>query len=185
MTEGSRSSKELDVTEESRSSKDLDMTEGYINQQLKEKEDDDMKDPGEITEKKESREKANTANEEHKEPVNEEVPQKDGWMRRKLKKWRISENPPKEVSTSRVGQGRPEPKLQIQDKATHHQGEANIPRLPNSRGSAKTLDKGERENEDGVRRAQKDIGGSSNYTCKTDLGESHVIHNTKYGSEVL
>ena len=49
------------MTEESKSSKELDMTEGYINQQVKEKEDDDMKDPGEITEKKESREKAKTA----------------------------------------------------------------------------------------------------------------------------
>ena len=60
--EGSRSSKELDMSEESRSSKELNVTEGCINQQVKEKEVDDLKDPGEITEpgykeKKESREK--------------------------------------------------------------------------------------------------------------------------------
>ena len=83
MTEGSRSSKELDVTEGSRSSKELDVTDGYINQQVKEKEDDDMNDPGEITElsyeeKKESRKKAQTPKEELEEPVNEEVTQKDG-----------------------------------------------------------------------------------------------------------
>ena len=64
-------------------------------------------------------------------------------------------------------------------------GEATSPRLPHSRGSAKTSDKGELENEDEARRAQHDIGDSSSYTCDPDLGESHVIHYTKYGSEVL
>ena len=66
VTEGSRSSKELEVTEGSRSSKELDVTEVYINQQVKEKYNDDLNDPGEITEpryeeKKAGREKAQTA----------------------------------------------------------------------------------------------------------------------------
>ena len=48
--EAGRSSKELDLPEESRSSKELDVTKGDINKQVIEKEVDDLKDPGEITE---------------------------------------------------------------------------------------------------------------------------------------
>ena len=51
--------------------------------------------------------------------------------------------------------------------------------------SEETPDEGERENDDGARRAQHDIGGRYNYTCGPDLGGQQVIHTTKYGSEVL
>ena len=64
-------------------------------------------------------------------------------------------------------------------------GEATSKRLPHSKGSAQTSDKGECQNENWARRAQHNSRDSSNYTCEPDLGVSNVIHNTKYGSEVL
>ena len=64
-------------------------------------------------------------------------------------------------------------------------GEETSPRLPRPRGSAETPDEGKRGNEDGARRAQNDIGGSSNYTCGPYLRGPNVIHNTKYGSEMI
>ena len=112
----------------------------------------------------------------------------------RCKKWRKSENLPKEVSLAdnivfspptglaKIIQCQsPEPRTGLPNT----RGEATSPRLPHSRGSAETSDEGESDNEDWARRAQTDIGDSSNYTCEPDLGVSHVIHNTKYGSEVL
>ena len=58
-----------------------------INQQVKQNEDENMNNPGEITkpstdENKEGREKDKSAKEEQEDPANQDMPQKDGWLRR-------------------------------------------------------------------------------------------------------
>ena len=110
------------------------------------------------------------------------------------KKWRKSENPLKEVSPAENIEFSlpPKPDKVVRSQSPRSRtglpntrGEATSSRLPHPRGSAETPGEGEYGNEDGARRAQHDIGGSSNYTWGPDLGGQHVIHTTKYGSEVL
>ena len=122
------------------------------------------------------------------------MPQKYSWLRRKLRRWRRTESPLKEVypADNIVFSPPAEPNKVVESqipvsstRLPHTWGEDTIQRLPHSRGSAKTPDKGQRGNEDWARRAQHDIGGSSNYTWGADLSGEHVIHTTKYRSEVL
>ena len=98
-------------------------------------------------------------------------------MRKKFKKWRKSENAPKEVSPAdNIVFSPPADSAKI----VRSQSPKSRTGLPHYRGSAETSDKGERENEDGARRAQKYIWGNCNNTCEPDLEESHEIHKTKY-----
>ena len=177
----------------SRSSKELDVTEGDIDQQVIEKEVDDLKETVH-EEKKKSKEKGEIEKEEQVKLVKEEVTHKEGWMRRKWKEWRRSDNPQKEVSPADniVFSPPDEPAKVVRSQSPisriglpNTRCEATNSRLPHPRGSAKTPDKGEHEVEDGPDKTQDDIGDSSNYTRDKDLEDSHVIDKTKYGSEVV
>ena len=185
----SQSSQEQDLTEEgeepdleegSRSSQEQ-TEEGNLQEpeepgrcnvhQVKEQECREKEDPGEninnsepnMNGEKHGKGHDQTKEEELDEPVRQDMVQKAGWLRRKGRRLRNTDNPPKDVPRAdnivfspQVGSHKIA-QSQVPESSPC-QGDRNSPRLPHARETREPPDAGERGNRDEARGAQHNMG---------------------------
>ena len=127
-------------------------------QQVKEEECNDKKAPEKNSEpnmvgEEDGRGKDQIKEEELEDPVKQDMPQKAGWLRRKWRRWRNTEDPLKEVSRAENIVFSPPVwsnkyvRSQFPVSSTrlpHARGTETSPRLPHASGTAEPPDAGER-----------------------------------------